>query len=150
MRRGVRACVRTCRVNSGLTQFVAATRACDITCPPNTPRASKFKARFLDRYKLRSSCSTSRADEMSLGSASFLSVACSAIGNREVGIVSASEQSSRSLCHHARKESRVIVLHGPLIRLSQKCQCQNQKPTQGLLPHHPHLALPNIMQLIPK
>ena len=79
---GTRGESRTCRVSSGLTQFVAETRACDITCPPNTTGASKFKERFLDRYRLRSSCSTSRADEISLGSASFLS-AVSGIGNRE-------------------------------------------------------------------
>ena len=107
--------VRTWRVNSGLTQFVAATRACDITCPPNTPRVSKFRERFLERYRLRSSCSTSRADEMSLGSASFLSIASAIGGNREEGGHGQRASCGGPTCGHlafGEEESRVGVIYG--------------------------------------
>jgi len=71
----------TCNPNSGLTQFVAATIACEMTCPPKTPRAALGWYRLFDRKRLTSICSSSKEVEIMGLSAWFASSIVMEVGS---------------------------------------------------------------------
>src|SRR6267154_294559 len=76
--------VLTCNPNTGSIELVAATIACEMTCPPKTPRPFVGMNKVFDRKRFTSICSSSKEVEILELSAWFVSSI--AIPSLDVGL----------------------------------------------------------------